>query len=54
MQSISALVQGIQENGDSLAAGALSIVGTLAEGIAELLPWWRDTAASLAVLWRMG
>ena len=32
VQSISALVQGIQENGDSLAAGALSIVGTLAEG----------------------
>lgn len=49
MQSISALVQGIQENGDSLAAGALSIVGTLAEGIAELLPMVADTAASLAV-----
>ena len=48
VQSISALVQGIQENGDSLAAGALSIVGTLAEGIAELLPMVADTAASLA------
>ena len=45
VQSISALVQGIQENGDSLAAGALSIVGTLAEGIAELLPMVADTAA---------
>lgn len=49
VQFISALVQGIQENGDSLAAGALSIVGTLAEGIAELLPMVADTAASLAV-----
>ena len=49
VQSISALVQGIQEIGDSLAAGALSIVGTLAEGIAELLPMVADTAASLAV-----
>ena len=49
VQSISALVQGIQENGDSLAAGALSIVGTLAEGIVELLPMVADTAASLAV-----
>lgn len=49
VQSISALVQGIQENGDSLAAGALSIVGTLADGIAELLPMVADTAASLAV-----
>ena len=49
VQSISALAQGIQENGDSLAAGALSIVGTLAEGIAELLPMVADTAASLAV-----
>ena len=49
VQSISALVQGIQENGDSFAAGALSIVGTLAEGIAELLPMVADTAASLAV-----
>lgn len=49
VQSISALVQGIQENEDSLAAGALSIVGTLAEGIAELLPMVADTAASLAV-----
>lgn len=49
VQSISALVQGIQENGDSLAAGALSIVGTLAKGIAELLPMVADTAASLAV-----
>lgn len=49
VQSISALVQGVQENGDSLAAGALSIVGTLAEGIAELLPMVADTAASLAV-----
>ena len=49
VQSISALVQGIQENGDSLAAGALSIVGTLAAGIAELLPMVADTAASLAV-----
>ena len=49
VQSISALVQGIQENGDGLAAGALSIVGTLAEGIAELLPMVADTAASLAV-----
>lgn len=49
VQSISALVQGMQENGDSLAAGALSIVGTLAEGIAELLPMVADTAASLAV-----
>ena len=49
VQSISALVQGIQENGDSLAAGALSIVGSLAEGIAELLPMVADTAASLAV-----
>ena len=47
VQSISALVQGIQENGDSLAAGALSIVGTLAEGIA--LPMVADTAASLVV-----
>ena len=49
VQSISALVQGIQENGDSLAAGALSIVGTLAEGLAELLPMVADTAAILAV-----
>ena len=49
VQSISALVQGIQENGDSLAAGALSIVGTLAEGIAELLPMVADTAAGLVV-----
>ena len=49
VQSISALVQGIQENGDSLAAGALSIVGTLAEDIAELLPMVADTAASLVV-----
>ena len=49
VQSIGALVQGIQENGDSLAAGALSIVGTLAEGIAELLPMVADTAASLVV-----
>lgn len=49
VQSISALVQGIQENGDSLAAGALSIVGTLAEGLAELLPIVADTAASLVV-----
>ena len=49
VQSISALVQGMQENGDSLAAGALSIVGTLAEGIAELLPMVADTAASLVV-----
>lgn len=49
VQSISALVQGIQENGDSLAAGALSIVGTLAEGIVELLPMVADTAASLVV-----
>lgn len=49
VQSISALVQGIQENGDSLAAGALSIVGTLAAGIAELLPMVADTAASLVV-----
>lgn len=49
VQSISALVQGIQENGDSLAAGALSIVGTLAEGIAELLPMVADMAASLVV-----
>ena len=49
VQSISALVQGIQENGDRLAAGALSIVGTLAEGIAELLPMVADTAASLVV-----
>lgn len=49
VQSISALVQGIQENGDSLAAGALSIVGTLAEGLAELLPMVADTAASLVV-----
>lgn len=49
VQSINALVQGIQENGDSLAAGALSIVGTLAEGLAELLPMVADTAASLVV-----
>ena len=49
VQSISALVQGIQENGNSLAAGALSIVGTLAKGIAELLPMVADTTASLAV-----
>ena len=49
VQSISALVQGIQENGDSLAADALSIVGTLAEGIAELLPMVADTAASFVV-----
>ena len=49
VQSISALVQGIQEHGASLAAGALSIVGTLAEGIAELLPMVADTAASLVV-----
>lgn len=49
VQSISALVQGIQENGDSLAAGALSIVGTLAEGLAELLPMVADTAASLVI-----
>lgn len=49
VQSISALVQGIQENEDSLVAGALSIVGTLAEGIAELLPMVADTAASLVV-----
>lgn len=49
VQSISALAQGIQENEDSLAAGALSIVGTLAGGIAELLPMVADTAASLVV-----
>lgn len=49
VQLIASFLQGIQENGDSLAAGALSIVGTLAEGIAELLPMVADTAASLAV-----
>lgn len=49
VQLIASFLQGIQENVDSLAAGALSIVGTLAEGIAELLPMVADTAASLAV-----
>ena len=49
VQLIASFLQGIQENGDSLAAGALSIVGTLAKGIAELLPMVADTAASLAV-----
>lgn len=49
VQLIASFLQGIQENGDSLAAGALSIVGTLAEGIAEMLPMVADTAASLAV-----
>lgn len=49
VQLIASFLQGIQENGDSLAAGALSIVGTLAEGIAELLPMVADTAASLVV-----
>ena len=49
VQLIASFLQGIQENGDSLAAGVLSIVGTLAEGIAELLPMVADTAASLAV-----
>ena len=49
VQLIASFLQGIQENGDSLAAGALSIVGTLAEGIAELLPMVADTAASLMV-----
>ena len=49
VQLIASFLQGIQENGDSLAAGALSIVGTLAEGIAELLPMVADTAVSLAV-----
>lgn len=49
VQLIASFLQGIQENGDSLAAGALSIVGTLVEGIAELLPMVADTAASLAV-----
>lgn len=49
IQLITSFLQGIQENGDSLAAGALSIVGTLAEGIAELLPMVADTAASLVV-----
>ena len=49
VQLIASFLQGIQENGDSLAAGALSSVGTLAEGIAELLPMVADTAASLAV-----
>lgn len=49
VQAIGSLVQGIQENGDSLAEGALSIVGTLGEGIVELLPMIADTAASLMV-----
>ena len=49
VQLIASFLQGIQENGDSLAAGALSIVGTLAEGLAELLPMVADTAASLVV-----
>lgn len=49
VQLIASFLQGIQENGDSLAAGALSIVGTLAKGIAELLPMVADTAASLVV-----
>lgn len=48
-QLIAAFLQGIQENGDSLAEGALSIVGTLGKGIVELLPMIADTAASLMV-----
>lgn len=49
VQAIGSLVQGIQENGDSLAEGALSIVSTLGAGIVELLPMIADTAASLMV-----
>ena len=47
VQAIGSLVQGIQENGDSLADGALSIIGTLAEGLLELLPMLGEAAASL-------
>ena len=49
VQAVGSLVQGIQENGDSLAEGALSILTTLGEGIVELLPMLADTAASLIV-----
>ena len=49
VQAIESLVQGIQENGDSLAEGALSIISTLGSGIVELLPMIADTAASLIV-----
>ena len=49
IQAVGSLVQGIQENSDSLAAGALSVVGTLGAGIVELLPMLADTAAGLVV-----
>lgn len=49
VQAVGSLVEGIQENGDSLAEGALSIISTLGSGIVELLPMIADTAASLIV-----
>ncbi len=49
VQAVGSLVEGIQENGDSLAEGALSIISTLGSGILELLPMIADTAASLIV-----
>lgn len=49
VQAVGSLIEGIQENGDSLAEGALSIISTLGSGIVELLPMIADTAASLIV-----
>lgn len=49
VQAVGSLVQGIQENSDSLAEGALSIISTLGSGIVELIPMIADTAASLIV-----
>lgn len=49
VQAVGSLVEGIQENGDSLTEGALSIISTLGSGIVELLPMIADTAASLIV-----
>lgn len=47
LEAISSLVQGITDNGDALAEGALSIISTLGEGILELLPMMGEMAASL-------
>ena len=48
-EMLSAFLEGIQENSDSLMDSALSIVSTLGEGILALLPMMADTAASLVV-----
>ena len=47
IEAVGSLVQGITDNGDALAEGALSIISTLGEGVLELLPMMGEMAASL-------